>query len=141
MSIGLGDDPIQPLVIRANQGDCVQINFTNKASGGEYGVHIDGLSYDVASSGDAVGDNDSSSVGNGESRSYRFYVPDEPESRARTTSVPAPATAPPPRTGCSARWPSSRAAPLPDHPTTGKPIASGWEARSSPAPARSSARA
>ena len=51
------NDPIQSLVIRANQGDCVEIKFTNQASGGDYGVHIDGLAFDLASSGDAVGRN------------------------------------------------------------------------------------
>ena len=49
LSIGLRDDPIQPLAIRANQGDCVVINFTNNASAAvdstssTYGMHIDGL--------------------------------------------------------------------------------------------------
>ena len=32
---GLRDDPIQPLAIRANEGDCVQINFTNNAAGAD----------------------------------------------------------------------------------------------------------
>ena len=35
VSRGLRNDAIQPLVIRANQGDCVEIKFTNQASGGE----------------------------------------------------------------------------------------------------------
>ena len=34
------------LVIRANEGDCVEITVTNNASGGKYGLHIDGLPYD-----------------------------------------------------------------------------------------------
>jgi FtsP/CotA-like multicopper oxidase with cupredoxin domain len=34
VSIGLGNDPIQPLVIRANLGDCVTINFTNRTTFG-----------------------------------------------------------------------------------------------------------
>src|SRR3954453_2799460 len=51
-----GGAAIQPLVIRANGGDCVEITLTNKA-GSDYGAHIDGLAYSAASSGDAVGDN------------------------------------------------------------------------------------
>ena len=35
VSIGLRDDPIQPLVVRANLGDCVTFTFTNNATGGE----------------------------------------------------------------------------------------------------------
>ena len=62
VSLGLRDDAIQPLVIRANLGDCVEIDYTNRASGGEFGVHIDGLAFNVASSGDAVGRNAASSV-------------------------------------------------------------------------------
>src|SRR5919199_1437732 len=62
VSTGLRNDPIQPLVIRANEGDCVEINFTNSASGGDFGVHIDGLAYDVGSSGDNVGRNGSSAA-------------------------------------------------------------------------------
>ncbi|HEV8686537.1 MAG TPA: hypothetical protein VGQ84_04625, partial [Gaiellaceae bacterium] len=42
VSTGLGNDPVQPLVIRANEGDCVEIAFTNNASGGPFGIHIDG---------------------------------------------------------------------------------------------------
>src|SRR2546421_9009180 len=78
VSIGLKEDPIQPLTLRANEGDCVEINFTNSASGGPYGLHIDGLSFDVASSGDAVGQNAPSDVALGASRTYRYYVPNDP---------------------------------------------------------------
>ena len=105
VSIGQkANDPIQPLVIRANQGDCVQINFTNDASGGDYGVHIDGLAYDV----DVLGRR---------RRRQRLVAPSATarraptatgcpatrSSRARTTCVPAPATGRRLRTGCSAR--------------------------------------
>src|SRR5436305_10034318 len=68
VSIGLREDAIQPLVLRANEGDCVVINFTNNASGGPFGVHIDGLSFDAGSSGDAVGQNPRSDVPTGSSR-------------------------------------------------------------------------
>ncbi len=76
-SIGLRNDAVQPLVIRANIGDCVEIEFANNASGGEYGVHIDGLAFDAQNSGDAVGNNVSSAVPRGETRAYRFYVPED----------------------------------------------------------------
>ena len=41
VSTGMRDDPIQPLVIRANEGDCVTIHFTNSTATGPYGIHID----------------------------------------------------------------------------------------------------
>jgi FtsP/CotA-like multicopper oxidase with cupredoxin domain len=34
VSFGLGNDPIQPLVIRAHMGDCVTVNFTNRTTFG-----------------------------------------------------------------------------------------------------------
>ena len=79
VQLGLRDDAIQPLVIRANLGDCVEITFTNDASGGDYGVHIDGLAFQSASSGDAVGRNSSSAVARGQTRTYRYWVPRDPE--------------------------------------------------------------
>src|SRR4051812_24413491 len=87
---GLRNDAIQPLVIRANQGDCVEIKFTNQASGGEYGVHIDGLAFDLASSGDAIGNNPSSAVSRGDSRTYKFWVPREPETEGAHYMRPGP---------------------------------------------------
>ena len=76
VSIGLRDDPIQPLSIRANEGDCITITFTNMASGGSYGLHIDGLAFAAASSGDAIGRNADSSAAKGTTTTFRYYVPD-----------------------------------------------------------------
>jgi manganese oxidase len=75
VSVGLRDDAIQPLVIRANQGDCVEISFKNTASGGDFGMHIDGLEFNASSSGDTLGANTSSASALGESRTYRFAIP------------------------------------------------------------------
>ncbi|HEY8620736.1 MAG TPA: fibronectin type III domain-containing protein, partial [Dermatophilaceae bacterium] len=77
VSIGLRDDAIQPLIIRANEGECLTINYTNNADGGDFGVHVDGLAFDVASSGDAIGRNAASSVAKGASASYTYYVPND----------------------------------------------------------------
>ncbi|MDT4962857.1 MAG: hypothetical protein QOF87_2504 [Pseudonocardiales bacterium] len=78
VSIGLRDDAIQPLVIRVNEGDCLSINYTNSSDGGDFGVHVDGLAFDVASSGDAVGRNPASSVAKGQSATYNYFVPNDP---------------------------------------------------------------
>ncbi|MEO8267388.1 MAG: hypothetical protein ABI706_17950 [Ilumatobacteraceae bacterium] len=75
VSLGLRGDPIQPLVIRANEGDCVEINVTNSASGGSYGLHIDGLPFDRA--GDKVGKNFSGEVPAGQTSVYRYFVPND----------------------------------------------------------------
>ena len=76
VSIGERDDPVQPLSIRANEGDCVTITFHNNATGGSYGLHIDGLAFASASSGDAIGKNADSSVAAGGTSTFRYYVPD-----------------------------------------------------------------
>jgi hypothetical protein len=77
VSTGLREDPIQPLVIRANEGDCVKIHFTNSTATGPYGVHIDGLSFASSSSGDAVGQNVASDATPGQSRDYTYYLPND----------------------------------------------------------------
>ncbi|MCW2598860.1 MAG: uncharacterized protein JWM02_689 [Frankiales bacterium] len=78
VSIGLRNDPIQPLVIRANQGDCVAVHYTNNADGGSFGLHIDGLAYSIGQSGDAIGRNPASNAAKGETRTYQYYVPIDP---------------------------------------------------------------
>jgi hypothetical protein len=94
VSIGLGQDIIQPLVLRARLGECVVINLENKLQfaprsgtgnpvvtqpGGIPSISIDmaGVSYDAAGGmgGQAVGLNpDAVMVAAGSSRQYRFYL-------------------------------------------------------------------
>jgi hypothetical protein len=78
VSTGLRGDAIQPLVIRANQGDCVEIDYLNDASGGSFGIHVDGLAYDAVGSGIGVGRNSASAPARGDRRTYRYFVPDDP---------------------------------------------------------------
>src|SRR4051794_32013806 len=78
VSVGLRDDAIQPLVIRVNEGECLSIHYTNASDGGSFGVHVDGLAFDTASSGDSVGRNPSSAVAKGNSADYNYFVPADP---------------------------------------------------------------
>ena len=90
VSIGLRDDPIQPLVVRANLGDCVEFTFRNAAQARvitlpvaplpvrDYGMHIDGIQSTIADSGEAVGRNPSSQAAPGETLVYRYYIPEDP---------------------------------------------------------------
>jgi FtsP/CotA-like multicopper oxidase with cupredoxin domain len=134
VSIGLRDDPIQPLVIRANEGECVAISFTNQASGGDLGMHIDGLEYGDWSSGDAVGMNASSAVAKGQSVQYRYWVPNDAREEGGHYIHPGPGhralidhglfgsfIVEPPG---STYWDAS---------TVGQPLVSGWEAIIKPA--------
>ncbi|HZQ27461.1 MAG TPA: multicopper oxidase domain-containing protein [Acidimicrobiales bacterium] len=72
---GLKDDVIQPLVIRANEGDCVEIAYTNTIKGTSYGLHIDGLQFEAGSAGSAIGNNPASDSRAGGTQTYRYYVP------------------------------------------------------------------
>ncbi len=134
VSIGLRDDPIQPLVIRANEGDCVSITFTNKAADGDLGMHIDGLEYEASSSGDQLGTNPSSAVAPGQTVEYRYSVPNDPREEGGHYIHPGPGNralidhglfgsliVEPPG---STYWDAS---------TFGKPLVSGWEAIIKPA--------
>ena len=76
VSVGLRDDAIQPLVIRANEGDCVQIQLTNV---GERRVvraaHRRTRVRGRARPATPLGENAASDVAAGETRTYRFAVP------------------------------------------------------------------
>ena len=125
VSIGLRDDPIQPLVVRANLGDCVEITFRNKATG-EFGVHIDGLAFDVASSGDAIGNNTPSSVTSGGNTQYRYYVPKDPELEGAHYIRPGPGNRGAVSHGLFGVLTIEPEGSVYLNPDTGQPLESGW---------------
>ncbi|ADO68269.1 hypothetical protein [Stigmatella aurantiaca] len=47
VSPGLGEDPIQPLVLRANLGECLVLSFTNRLEQGPAALSIEGLGFTV----------------------------------------------------------------------------------------------
>lgn len=76
VSTGLRKDPIQPLVLRANLGDCLVVNFTNRLGGTRPAAfHVDGLAYTAASEGGAVGNNPNSFAAPGQTVTYTLAVP------------------------------------------------------------------
>jgi hypothetical protein len=78
VSIGLRDDPIQPLVIRSNIGDKVVINFTNRLRSGRASIQINGLSIDPGTSaGSNAGLNPDTTVAPGGSITYIWRIPDK----------------------------------------------------------------
>ncbi len=74
LSLGLGADPIQPLTLRANVGDCVRIDFENQATEpASFTIH--GADLVVAATGEpALTSNPDSSVIPGESAVYEWYI-------------------------------------------------------------------
>ena len=73
---GLQGDLIQPLVIRANQGDCVVITLRNGLQYGEpVGLHIHGSSTVIQSTGQpAIATNPESTIEEDESQVYEWYI-------------------------------------------------------------------
>jgi FtsP/CotA-like multicopper oxidase with cupredoxin domain len=94
VSIGLQGDLLQPLVIRANAGDCVRITLRNQLGelkedgsvkidkdGDPVSIHIHGSSFIVRSTGQAATmTNKDTLVKPGNSQEFEWYIPgDEPD--------------------------------------------------------------
>jgi hypothetical protein len=133
VSIGLRDDPIQPLVLRANLGDCVTFTYRNNATGGSFGVHIDGLSFTSGSSGDSVGKNLSSEPATGGSASYVYYVPNDPSLEGAHYIHPGPGSRTAVNHGLFGALAVEPAGSTYRNPSTGNDQPSGWEADILPA--------
>ncbi len=79
VSLGLRKDPIQPLVIRANLGECLRINFTNSLGNGDpASMHILGLPHTVDNASSAVGYNPDTFAQAGETLTYEIPLPLDP---------------------------------------------------------------
>ncbi|MCB1057133.1 MAG: multicopper oxidase domain-containing protein, partial [Acidobacteria bacterium] len=79
VAFGLRKDPIQPLVLRANLGDCLRIHFTNALSDGQpASMHLLGLPHTVANAGSAVGNNPDTFAAPGATVTYEIPIPREP---------------------------------------------------------------
>ena len=78
VSHGLRQDLIQPLVIRANVGDCLRVHFTNSLGGGDpVSMHILGLPHTVSNAGSAVGRNSNTFAQAGQTVTYEIPIPDD----------------------------------------------------------------
>ncbi len=79
--IRTGQKPVEPLVLRVNQGDCVSINLKNQIDPDSlYGGTRAGFDLSMLPTnrqlhgGAAIGLNHDSTVGSGHNRTYRFYA-------------------------------------------------------------------
>lgn len=80
VSFGLRKDPIQPLVIRANVGECLRIHFTNAIEEPRpASLHILGLPHEITSAGSFVGQNPNTFADEGETITYEISIPDDPD--------------------------------------------------------------
>ena len=70
-----GAKPPEPLVLRANVGDCIEVRLSNETSAGPVSFHADMLAFDPQESyGLEAGLNPPGSVAPGETRTYTFYA-------------------------------------------------------------------
>jgi FtsP/CotA-like multicopper oxidase with cupredoxin domain len=74
VAIGLGQDPVQPLVLRANAGECLVIHFTNRLAV-KASMHVDGLAHTARDAGGAVGRNEDSFAAPGAAITYTLPLP------------------------------------------------------------------
>ena len=82
VSLGLQDDAIQPLVIRANQGECLRVTLRNGLANGESAsLNIHGSSLYIAKTGEAaIATVPSAMAAPGTFVTYQWYIPtDTPE--------------------------------------------------------------
>lgn len=78
VSFGLRKDPIQPLVLRANLGECLRVNLTNDLDMAT-SMHILGLPHSASNAGSAVGENPDSMAAPGETITYEIPLPLDPD--------------------------------------------------------------
>jgi hypothetical protein len=71
-----GEVRVEPLVVRAAVGDCLELTLENRLPQGSdaVSIHADGLAYDPLDSGLEVGENPAHLVPVGERDTYKFYV-------------------------------------------------------------------
>ncbi len=78
VSHGLRQDLIQPLVIRANVGECLRINLTNSLTDGQpASMHILGLPHTATNASSAVGENPDTFVAPGDTLTYEIPIPND----------------------------------------------------------------
>jgi hypothetical protein len=76
VSNGLQGDLIQPLVIRANQGDCLRITLRNQIDGEPTNMIINGSQMLVASTGKpATANNPDALVATGKAGEFEWFIP------------------------------------------------------------------
>ncbi len=78
VSFGLRKDLIQPMVIRANLGECLRIHLTNDLTDGQpASMHILGLPHTVENASSAVGFNPDTFAQPGQTITYEIPIPDD----------------------------------------------------------------
>ena len=87
VSTGLQGDVIQPLVLRANQGDCVKMTLRNQMESEDGSLFIQASSMIVSATGKpATTTNPESIVAPGKTQEFEWYI--HPQDAGRCAAVP-----------------------------------------------------
>jgi FtsP/CotA-like multicopper oxidase with cupredoxin domain len=125
-----GAKPTEPLVLRANAGDVVEIRLSNHLSASYVGLHASLMQYDVSGSdGATVGWNPDQTAAPGETVTYRWYADRE----LGTVYLYNPANLDETRHGLFGALIIEPTGASYLDPQTGQPIRSGWRADIYPA--------
>ncbi|RME42862.1 MAG: hypothetical protein D6796_13835, partial [Caldilineae bacterium] len=124
---GLRDDPIQPLVIRANLGDCLVIHFTNRLNV-EASLSVQGIPFSVDSAGSEVGYNADTIAAPSQTITYRWSTPTDAAAEGAYYFRSHGASRQQVSHGLFGALVLEPAGSIYLHPETRLPLASGWEA-------------
>ncbi|MFT7473833.1 MAG: FtsP/CotA-like multicopper oxidase with cupredoxin domain, partial [Verrucomicrobiales bacterium] len=125
---GLRTDPIQALVLRANLGDCLTINFTNDLPE-TASFNVQGLPFSASNAGGEVGFNSGSfAPQNGGSISYQYQLPSDQNAERAYTFASHGDSRQLMAHGLFGTLVLEPAGSTYLHPETSVPINSGWEA-------------
>ncbi|MFQ5401591.1 MAG: Ig-like domain-containing protein, partial [Anaerolineae bacterium] len=127
VSGGLRDDAIQPLVIRANLGECLVVNFTNELIT-DASMHIHGLPFTVDNAGGEVGTNLNTAVAPGGTITYRWPIPTDAAAEASYYFHSHGSSRQQTAHGLFGSLIVEPAGSQYLHPETRQPLLSGWEA-------------
>ncbi len=76
VSTGLQGDAIQPMTLRANQGDCLRVHFSNKIEDEDAGFQVNGSAMIISSSGQpASAASKGAIVSSGGSQDFEWMIP------------------------------------------------------------------
>ncbi|MCI0574236.1 MAG: multicopper oxidase domain-containing protein, partial [Myxococcaceae bacterium] len=79
VTTGLRKDAIQPLVLRANLGECLVVRFTNRLTSDKASMHFHGLPHTAENAGGFTGNNPNTFAEPGKSVTYVLPLPSNRE--------------------------------------------------------------
>ncbi|MCH8207704.1 MAG: hypothetical protein IIA62_01395, partial [Nitrospinae bacterium] len=126
VSTGLQGDAIQPLTLRANQGDCLRIKFRNAIEDEDAGFQVNGSAMIISSSGlPATAVSPGAITESGKSQDFEWYIPNDEQEGSHV--IQSHAGRDPSALGLVGAFIVEPRGSRYLSPFDGKPVESGWE--------------